>query len=67
MRGIVSVGDDLALPDDVTITIDQVIGLPAQLARLQLGGTQPTPPAGVAVLWLDTTGGNITLNLVTGD
>lgn len=36
--------------------------------RLTVVGTvAPTPPTGVSVLWVDTTGGNVTLNLVTGD
>lgn len=36
--------------------------------RLTVVGTvQPTPPPGVSVLWVDTTGGNVTLNLVTGE
>lgn len=35
--------------------------------NLVIGTTGPTPSAGVSVLWLDTTGGNVTLNLVTGD
>lgn len=36
-------------------------------SKLQIGSTAPTPPTGEQVLWLDTTGGNVTLNLVTGD
>ena len=35
--------------------------------NLFIGTTTPTPSTGAKVLWLDTTGGNITLNLVTGD
>lgn len=35
--------------------------------NLIIGTTTPTPTTGAKVLWLDTTGGNITLNLVTGD
>lgn len=36
--------------------------------RLTVVGTvAPTPPPGVSVLWVDTTGGNVTLNLVTGE
>lgn len=35
--------------------------------NLIIGTSAPTPEAGGKVLWLDTTGGNITLNLVTGD
>lgn len=35
--------------------------------NLFIGTTTPTPSTGAQVLWLDTTGGNITLNLVTGD
>lgn len=32
-----------------------------------IGSSAPTPATGVQVLWVDTTGGNVTLNLVTGD
>ena len=35
--------------------------------NLIIGTSAPTPAVGEKVLWLDTTGGNITLNLVTGD
>lgn len=35
--------------------------------NLVIGTAAPTPSSGQHVLWLDTTGGNITLNLVTGD
>lgn len=35
--------------------------------NLIIGTTTPTPSVGAQVLWLDTTGGNITLNLVTGE
>ena len=35
--------------------------------NLVIGTSAPTPAVGEKVLWLDTTGGNITLNLVTGD
>ena len=35
--------------------------------NLIIGTTTPTPATGAKVLWLDTTGGNLTLNLVTGD
>ena len=35
--------------------------------NLIIGITTPTPSIGAQVLWLDTTGGNITLNLVTGE
>lgn len=35
--------------------------------NLVIGTTAPTPAAGVKVLWLDTSSGNITLNLVTGE
>lgn len=34
--------------------------------NLIIGTVTPTPSVGAQVLWLDTTGGNITLNLVTG-
>ncbi|MGV9001916.1 MAG: hypothetical protein ACOH18_03080 [Candidatus Saccharimonadaceae bacterium] len=34
---------------------------------LVIGTTTPVPATGVKVLWLNTTGGNVTLNLVTGD
>lgn len=34
---------------------------------LIIGASAPTPAVGEKVLWLNTTGGNITLNLVTGD
>ena len=36
-------------------------------SNLVIGSTIPTPPTGEQVLWLDTTGGNVSLNLVTGD
>ena len=39
----------------------------AAAGRLQIGGSLPAPPSGESAMWLDTTGGNITLNLVTGD
>jgi hypothetical protein len=32
-----------------------------------IGSTEPTLATGVQVLWVDTTGGNVSLNLVTGD
>ena len=35
--------------------------------NLIIGTTTPTPSIGAQVLWLDTTGGNLTLNLVTGE
>lgn len=35
--------------------------------NLIIGTKTPTPSIGAQVLWLDTTGGNITLNLVTGE
>ena len=35
--------------------------------NLIIGTTTPTPATGAKVLWLDTTGGNLTLNLVTGE
>lgn len=35
--------------------------------NLFIGTTPPTPSIGAQVLWLDTTGGNITLNLVIGE
>ena len=35
--------------------------------NLIIGTATPTPSIGAQVLWLDTTGGNITLNLVTGE
>lgn len=35
--------------------------------NLIIGTSTPTPSIGAQVLWLDTTGGNITLNLVTGE
>ena len=35
--------------------------------NLIIGASAPTPEVGEKVLWLNTTGGNITLNLVTGD
>lgn len=35
--------------------------------NLIIGTTTPIPSIGAQVLWLDTTGGNITLNLVTGE
>jgi hypothetical protein len=36
-------------------------------ANLVIGTSTPTPATGAQVLWVDTTGGNVTLNLVTGD
>lgn len=36
-------------------------------ANLVIGTSAPSPATGAQVLWLDTTGGNVTLNLVTGD
>lgn len=38
-----------------------------EVSNLFIGTTPPTPSIGAQVLWLDTTGGNITLNLVTGE
>lgn len=35
--------------------------------NLIISTSAPTPEVGAQVLWLDTTGGNITLNLVTGE
>ena len=35
--------------------------------KLVIGTNEPSPPAGQQVLWLDTSSGNITLNLVTGE
>jgi hypothetical protein len=35
--------------------------------QLVIGTTQPTLATGVQALWVDTTGGDISLNLVTGD
>lgn len=35
--------------------------------NLIIGTVSPTPATGAQVLWLDTTGGNVTLNLVTGE
>ncbi len=35
--------------------------------NLIIGTSAPTPAQGVSVLWLDTSGGNMTLNLVTGE
>ena len=35
--------------------------------NLIIGTTTPAPATGAKVLWLDTTGGNLTLNLVTGE
>jgi hypothetical protein len=32
-----------------------------------IGTVAPTPATGDQVLWIDTTGGNVSLNLVTGD
>lgn len=39
----------------------------AASGSLVIGTTTPTPAAGKQVLWLDTSNGNITLNLVTGE
>lgn len=35
--------------------------------KLVIGSSEPTLPPGQQVLWVDTTGGNVTLNLVTGE
>jgi hypothetical protein len=35
--------------------------------KLYVGEIEPAPPAGQSVLWVDTTGGNVTLNLVEGE
>lgn len=37
------------------------------LTNLAIGDVAPTPATGHTVLWVDTTSGNISLNLVTGD
>lgn len=39
----------------------------AQVNNLIIGTELPTPALGEQVLWVDTTGGNITMNLVTGE
>ena len=44
-----------------------VPGPPGPSSSLVIGDTEPTPPEGEQVLWLDTTDGDVTLNLVTGD
>jgi hypothetical protein len=35
--------------------------------NVTIGTVEPTPATGDSVLWIDTTGGNVTMNLVTGD
>lgn len=40
---------------------------PAGPANLIIGSTLPTPATSEQVLWIDTTGGNVKFNLVTGD
>ena len=61
-----------------TLALPNAITLPGTISATNLSGTNtgdnliigtsaPTPAVGEKVLWLDTTGGNITLNLVTGD
>ena len=61
-----------------TLSLPNAITLPGTITGANLSGTNtgdnliigtsaPTPEVGGKVLWLDTTGGNITLNLVTGD
>lgn len=61
-----------------TLALPNAITLPGTITGANLTGTNtgdnliigtsaPTPAVGERVLWLDTTGGNITLNLVTGD
>ena len=61
-----------------TLSLPNAITLPGTITGANLTGTNtgdnliigtsaPTPAVGERVLWLDTTGGNITLNLVTGD
>lgn len=40
---------------------------PAGPANLAIGTVAPAPAPGASALWVDTTGGNLTLNLVTGD
>lgn len=39
----------------------------AASSNLVIGPTEPTPSTGQQVLWVDTSGGNVSLNLVTGD
>ena len=40
---------------------------PAGPQNLVIGTVEPVLSSGNTALWLDTTGGNVTLNLVTGD
>lgn len=44
-----------------------VPGPPGPASSLVIGDTEPVPVSGEQVLWLDTTDGDVTLNLVTGD
>lgn len=44
-----------------------VPGPPGGECLLVIGDTEPTPTTGEAALWLDTSGGAVTLNLVIGD
>lgn len=62
----------LTLPGDPTnpnhaATKSYVDSQSAGTQQLVIGTTEPTPSVGQQVLWLDTTGGNVTLNLVTGE
>lgn len=63
--GVTSVGTPTA--GTHATTKDYVDGKVAETQNLVIGTAEPTPPAGQQVLWLDTTGGNMTLNLVTGE
>lgn len=75
--GDVSLGEEVSVHNSGTSSaavLDFVIprGAPGDQgdpgpANLVIGPDAPTPAAGASVLWLDTTGGNVTLNLVTGD
>jgi hypothetical protein len=63
--GVTSVGTPTS-PSHAT-TKSYVDDKVAETQNLIIGTSAPTPATGQRVLWLDTTGGNVTLNLVTGD
>ena len=48
-------------------TKSYVDGKSSGSSNLVIGTSSPTPAAGVSVLWVNTSGGNMTLNLVTGE
>lgn len=74
-KGTVYVGKDCTLfADGQSVWVRSPSGVfpiteavPGDSSNVSIGTTAPTPAAGVSVLWVDTTGGNVTLNLVTGE